>query len=612
MLRIASLLPSATEIVGGLGLRESLVGVTHDCRLCPDEAGFRAAAAPVLTATGMDTHTLSQAAIDAAVKASAATGVPLYRVDEERLRAAAPSVILTQSLCSVCAPSAASISSIAKGLAGPPRVVDLHPQSLAEVAATFDEIATACDRPGAARQLRSDFEAKIAAVAAAVAEAPAPRPSLVFLEWLDPLFDAGHWIPEMVAAAGCTAPAAWLHESPKSVERSWADLEAADPDIIVVGCCGFDLDRNVQDVRELLLPRGAGLRAVRENRVFAVDGDRFFARPSQSLADGVAILARCAYAQKPSVVAALGDAGSVGWKRVSVADPVPPAQPIDVEDCWQLHEAAVAAGKGSYTDPKTGYFVFTRLAHLERGRCCGSGCRHCPFGHERVPVARRAEKIQQPAFLHRSERAATEGAVSVMFSSTGKDSLLALRATARKGNVGNIVLMTTFDALSRGIAHQETRIDDALRQAQHLDLDFVGVPLHPGIEYEERVGDALKLVARDRGAARLSLVFGDLHLRDIRAWREEAFSRVASLTGLTLDLEFPVFDASYGELAADLDRSGVSCTISAPAELRGRVFSESLRRECRDRGMDEFGENGEFHSLAEVWTAPADQALGIN
>ncbi|MEO0417815.1 MAG: DUF5522 domain-containing protein [Pseudomonadota bacterium] len=258
---------------------------------------------------------------------------------------------------------------------------------------------------------------------------------------------------------------------------------------------------------------------------------------------------------------------------------------------WEIHDAAVARGETIYTDPETGFMVFTSLGLKARDKCCGAGCRHCPYEHEAVPMKRRAQRIQQAAWL--SEARPEQGACTVLFWSGGKDSFLTYRAMQRAG-LTNIVLLTTFDARSREIAHQEFTIDAVVEQAAHLGLPTIGVPLHPGGDYVDHLKPALDLVP---GCA--TLAFGDLHLEPIRGWREDMFLRDERTRDF--DLSFPLWRADYDALIADLEASGATCTISAIAsDLTGVSVGDAYNRDLIARlpeGVDPFGENGEFHTL---------------
>jgi len=640
--RIVSLLPSATEIVGALGVSHLLVGVTHECDVCPDAVGMQRlleSGVERVTVSDIQPHAMAQADIDRAVKRSLSEGLSLYALKEDVLARVRPSVVLTQALCSVCAPDYASVQQLCQRLAArfvsdaeqPPEVVNLEPSTLADVADTFLSVARAVGVSDRGEALKREFEHKLALVRAAVRGEPAPR--VLLLEWLDPPFNAGHWVPEQIEAAGGVPLSGSAAD--KSKELSWDAIEAADPDVIVVACCGFDLARNRADVAALLAGEGPasqrlrGLRAVQEGRLFALDGNRYYARPAPSLAEGAAVLARVMHDARPRVVAELAGLGwlpseDIAWARV--VQPAPRARKAPVEAAASfaaLHARACALGQLSYVDPETGFRVFTQLGLERRGTCCGCGCRHCPYGH--AQVRDKAARIQQPAFLHRRRRTARPDlARHVLFWSGGKDSLLALRAWLRARRDENrltldqaldsLVLLTTFDAKTRVVAHQEVSIADVVRQAEALGLDLLGVPLHPGMAYLERVEAGLARAAAEAGNI-ASLVFGDLHLEHVRAWRD------SELSGFGYPLEYPLWRLDQGALLDDLWASGVPCVLSAcPGKPEcppivgvgvGRRFDVELVQVLRDAGWDAFGEAGEFHTLAQVWLTTPGRALGL-
>jgi len=262
------------------------------------------------------------------------------------------------------------------------------------------------------------------------------------------------------------------------------------------------------------------------------------------------------------------------------------------ESYWAVHDAACALGEATYTDPETGYQVFTRLGLLARGGCCGAGCRHCPFDHANVKIADRSRRIQQAAWLT-TARPDPACETALLFWSGGKDSFLAYRALLRTGKA-NIALLTTFDARSRMIAHQDFAIDRVVEQALHLDVPLIGVPLHPGVDYLDHLSGALDLVPECQ-----RLCFGDLHLESIRGWREKSFA--AHPRTADLALEFPLWKADYGALLDDLKRSGATCEVSAVAEgLNSIKISDRFDEHFVARlpeAVDPFGENGEFHTL---------------
>ena len=322
--RILSLLPSATEIVGGLGLEDCIVGVTHECN--PDFiGGLLARGVPRVTSSAIDPHALPQGEIDGMVKASLGAGLSLYGVDEALVRAAAPDLVLTQMLCAVCAPSADDVGAACANVfpfgRGAPEILNLEPRDVAGVAETFGVVARACGAADRGAALEREFRSRLDRVAAASA-AFAEAPTVLLLEWLEPPFDGGHWVPELIETAGGVP--ARNAEGGLSRGMAWDDVYAADPDVVLVACCGFDLARNAADAR-LHGEKLSKLRAAREGRLFAVDGDRYFARPSQSLAAGAALVARCARHWEPGVAdleAALGDflpAEGAGWERLDLA-----------------------------------------------------------------------------------------------------------------------------------------------------------------------------------------------------------------------------------------------------------------------------------------------------
>jgi iron complex transport system substrate-binding protein len=276
-MRIASLVPSATEMLFALGLGGDVVAVTHECDYPP-----AARRLPHLTATVLP-EGLSAGEIDAAVKSVVGEGRALYSLDEERLAELAPDLIVTQAICAVCAVSFEDVVEVAARLPGKPRVVQQDPSSIAEVLEDVTRLGEAAGIETRALELRAELGARLAAVRAAVAGAPPPR--VIALEWLDPPFVGGHWIPEMVAMAGgidVAGPA-----GAKSPEVEWEALEALDPDLVVVMLCGMYAERSRREAeahREQVELLGA-------DRVFAVDAASTYSRPGPRLVDGTELLA---------------------------------------------------------------------------------------------------------------------------------------------------------------------------------------------------------------------------------------------------------------------------------------------------------------------------------
>lgn len=278
------------------------------------------------------------------------------------------------------------------------------------------------------------------------------------------------------------------------------------------------------------------------------------------------------------------------------------------ESHWQAHAEACRRGEHFYEDPETGLRVFTEVGLRARGRCCGSGCRHCPYGHGAVALDRRHAAAQQPAWLTRCRP--PQAPADLLFWSGGKDSFLAYRALKTSAVQAPVILITTFDAATRQVAHQEVPIRAIVRQAEYLALPLIGVPLHPGLDYVARVAAGLALAPAIK-----RLVFGDLHLGHVRDWRERAFAPLVAR--YRTSLHFPLWRASYDGLIADLEASGVSCEISAvePAAAGvirpGQRFDRALMARLPE-GVDRFGENGEFHTLIKPWVRAPGASLGAS
>lgn len=281
-MKICSLLPSATEILFALGLGEQVAGVSHECDFPPE-----ARSKPVLIKSRI-THTDSAAAIDCQVREFLARGESLYSVDFEMLRAIEPDVIVTQDLCHVCAATPDDLGAALAQLKRPPQVVTLNPHSLADVCADIRAVGGATGRTTEAQRVVAEFESGVAAVEQMTGGRGRPR--VLCLEWLDPPYVAGHWVPEMVARAGGIDV---LGQAGKpSFRIDWDAVRAARPEVIVVMPCGYSLASAQEEFRNLALPGGWNdLPAVKEGRVFVVEASGYFSRPGPRLPDGLAILA---------------------------------------------------------------------------------------------------------------------------------------------------------------------------------------------------------------------------------------------------------------------------------------------------------------------------------
>jgi iron complex transport system substrate-binding protein len=283
MVRTVSMLPAATEIVGALGLMDQLFAVSHECDY-PEEANAK----PRVTFCEIYGKGLPSAEIDRWVTERIHAGESLYLLDEPLLRELSPDLILTQRLCDVCAPAYGSVAAMAATLPSQPRVLNLEPKSLGDVFQNIREVAAAMGHPERALEVCRILEQRVAAVVKRVAELT--RPTLFVMEWADPIFNAGHWTPELVRLAGGVPLLS--AEGEYSVRIPWQDLRSADPEILVIACCGHGVERTRQDLPLLeSLPGWRDLRAVRTNRVHLVDGSAYFSRPGPRVVDTLEILA---------------------------------------------------------------------------------------------------------------------------------------------------------------------------------------------------------------------------------------------------------------------------------------------------------------------------------
>lgn len=288
-MRICSFLPSATEILYALGLGDSVAGVTYECDFPPEVRGK-----PVVVHTRLPPA--SSAEIDRQVSAFLARGESLYRVDLEALAQASPDLVITQDLCHVCAASPGDLAEALARLPKPPQVLSLTPRTLGEVLTDIKRVGEATRRAAEAARLVADLEGHIKRVEAAVRAAGA-RPRALCLEWLDPPFVAGHWVPEMVARAGGVDVLGQIGKPSRRVD--WATILASQPEVIFVMPCGYGLEQTVAEYRVTKLPpEWARLPALKERRVFALNANSYFSRPGPRLVKGVALLAALLHADR--------------------------------------------------------------------------------------------------------------------------------------------------------------------------------------------------------------------------------------------------------------------------------------------------------------------------
>jgi iron complex transport system substrate-binding protein len=277
-MRIVSLVPSATEMLFALGLGPDLIAVTHECDYPPPALEL-----PRVTRDRLPAG-LSSAEIDAAVKERTLRGESIYELDTELLHDLQPDLIVTQALCSVCAVSYDDVRAVAEQIDSHPRVISLDPHTVGEVLGDAGTLAQATDRKDAAVELVQDAAARIDRVRLAVRNARR-RPRVAALEWLDPPFAAGHWTPQLIGYAGGDDVLGLAGEN--SEQRTWADVKAAQPDVVIVMPCGYDAEiahREAEMHRDELVRVGAG-------EVVAVDAAAYFSRPGPRIVDGLELLA---------------------------------------------------------------------------------------------------------------------------------------------------------------------------------------------------------------------------------------------------------------------------------------------------------------------------------
>jgi iron complex transport system substrate-binding protein len=281
-MRIVSLLPAATDLVVTLGLADSLVGRTHECDWPPGALEHAAVVTSTSLADGLSSREIS-AAVGGSHRGSA-----LYALDPAALAALAPDLILTQELCDVCAVSYAQVADAVRVADTGPRLVSLEPRTLGDVLGTLTSVGALTGTSAAAAVALADAHRRLDAVAAAVAGRPRPR--VVVLEWLDPVWPVGHWVPEQVAAAGGVEVlgTAGAHTDPVP----WEAVVEAAPEVLVLAPCGFPPERTAAELPALTgRPGWGGLPAVRDGRVWIVDGPAHFNRPGPRVVRGVEVLA---------------------------------------------------------------------------------------------------------------------------------------------------------------------------------------------------------------------------------------------------------------------------------------------------------------------------------
>ena len=306
-MRIVSLLPATTEILYAVGAGDSVVGVTHECDFPPD-AGRK----PKLIRPQVD-PSAPPAELERQVRELVERGESIYAVDAELLAKLAPDLIVTQDLCHVCAASPEDLASALSRLPThqAPRVLTFTPRTLSEIWAGIREIGESVGHATEAQTLASALAERVSAVET-VAARVANRPRVLCLEWFDPPYCGGHWVPEMVRIAGGVDP--FGKEGEPSYPISWERIFDSQPEVAVLMSCGYSAERNLEVWKSSFQPGGWNdLPAVRAGRVYAVDANAYFSRCGPRLADGLELLARLLH---PELASPSGESKMEGWVQV--------------------------------------------------------------------------------------------------------------------------------------------------------------------------------------------------------------------------------------------------------------------------------------------------------
>jgi iron complex transport system substrate-binding protein len=281
-MRVVSLLPSATEIVAALGAIESLVGITHECDH-PAQVASR-----LRVTTSLVDAAAAPGTVDSQVRTLVETGTPLYALDERRIHDLKPDLILTQALCDVCAVMETDVRALAARLAPAPRVASLSAATLDCVFADIATVAHAIGRDDEGEELLAGLHARIRTVHDTLKAARAPRPRVAMIEWTDPIFAGGHWVPEMIRRAGGVDALAPDGGHSKIVPVS--AVAAAKPDVVLFAPCGYSVARAAEEARRLLASPAWSFAD--ECAVWAIDGNALTSRPGPRLVDGIEVMAR--------------------------------------------------------------------------------------------------------------------------------------------------------------------------------------------------------------------------------------------------------------------------------------------------------------------------------
>lgn len=278
-------MPSATEMLFALGLGDSVVGVTHECDYPPEAAEL-----PHLTRSVVP-EGLPPAEIDREVRERTERGEAIYELDREELEEVEPDLIVTQAVCEVCAVAYDDVVAVAREMEDPPQVISLDPTTLGEVLADVRRLAEAADAAPAGEALLAELADRIDAVTAAV-EGAEERPSVAALEWMDPVYVGGHWVPQLIEMAGGIDALGLPGEKSRTAE--WSEVAAAQPDVVVAMPCGYDAGRAAEEAEAY----GERLAELGARRVVAVNASAYFSRPGPRLVDGLELLAHLLHPER--------------------------------------------------------------------------------------------------------------------------------------------------------------------------------------------------------------------------------------------------------------------------------------------------------------------------
>jgi iron complex transport system substrate-binding protein len=283
-LRIVSFLPSATEMVCVLGLADHLVGVSHECDYPPEIANR-----PIVVRNAVSLHGMNAKEIDAKVAERIRSGASLYEIDIRLLQKLAPNLILTQDLCQVCAPAGTEITQVLNSLQSKPEILWFSPTSIGDIQNNMRALGRFAGRLRETERLIASWEGRLRRLRARLSKATS-RPRVFCMEWVDPVYTSGHWVPEMVDLAGGIDGLS--RKGKESIRVSWQDVLDWAPEVLIVSPCGFKVSKAAQQATQLFdLPGWNQLPAVRLGRVYATDANSYFARPGPRVYDGIELLA---------------------------------------------------------------------------------------------------------------------------------------------------------------------------------------------------------------------------------------------------------------------------------------------------------------------------------